>query len=52
MDKKSNGLILALAAICVVVILCLACGMNQWYAVLAYWIVLLIKNWNDWKRGN
>lgn len=49
MDKKSNMLILTLAAICVVVIFCLAYGVNQWYAVLAYWIVLLIKNYVDWR---
>ncbi len=52
MQNRTNALIAILALICVVVIICLAYGMNQWYAVLAYWVVLLIKNWNDWKRGN
>lgn len=50
MSKKSNALIALLALICVVVIICLALGINQWYAILAYWIVLLIKNYIDWRN--
>lgn len=50
MNKTINVLIALLALICVVVILCLALGINQWYAILAYWIVLFIKNYIDWRN--
>lgn len=52
MKKIQKTLILILAVIAVSVAVILAAGYNAWPLIVAYWVVLTLKNWIDWIAAN